>query len=258
MATGAAASPQAAISRWLTFELENPNSLMSCVATARNNARSIRGKISMEMWRELNKLYWRLRDPEFSSRAADSPHDFYKAVEGGNHLFQGVCDAVMTRDEGWQFIQLGKFLERADKILRILDIQYHVLQEQIDPADQSLSNLLWAGVLRGCSAYQAYQMFYVGRVDPDRVVDFLLLHRNFPRSVFFSLEAAARALAEIEGPVPGRGSSKADRILGRVLSDLQFAELDQLLKGDLHAFLGSILDRCHQVSRAIQDQYFLQ
>jgi uncharacterized alpha-E superfamily protein len=76
--------------------------------------------------------------------------------------------------------------------------------------------------------------------------------------VRFSLEAAARALAEIEGPVPGRGPSKADRILGRLLSDLQFAEIDQILKGDLHAFLGSILDRSLQVSQAIQHQYFLQ
>jgi uncharacterized alpha-E superfamily protein len=231
---------------------------MSCVARARNNARSIRGKIGTEMWRELNKLYWQLRDPEFCSGAAESPHDFYQAVACGNHLFHGVCDALMTRDEGWQFIQLGKFLERADKTLRILDIQYHVLQEQIDPAEQSLSNLLWAGVLRGCHAYQAYQMIYVGRVDPEQVVDFLLLDQVFPRSVRFSLEAAARALAEIEGPVPGRGPSKADRILGRLLSDLQFAELEQILLGDLHAFLASILDRSLQVSQAIQDQYFLQ
>jgi uncharacterized alpha-E superfamily protein len=255
---GPASSPQAAISRWLTFDGANPNSIMSCVARARNNARSIRGKIGTEMWRELNKLYWQLRDPEFCSGAAESPHDFYQAVACGNHLFHGVCDALMTRDEGWQFIQLGKFLERADKTLRILDIQYHVLQEQIDPAEQSLSNLLWAGVLRGCHAYQAYQMIYVGRVDPEQVVDFLLLDQVFPRSVRFSLEAAARALAEIEGPIPGRGPSKADRILGRLLSDLQFAELEQILKGDLHAFLASILDRSLQVSQAIQDQYFLQ
>ena len=253
---GAAMSPQAAISHWLTFDLDNPNSIMSCVSRARYNARSIRGRMSSEVWRELNKLYWQLRDPEFSGRAPDSPHEFYQAVACGSHLFQGVCDAIMTHDEGWQFIQLGKFLERADKTLRIVDIQYHVLQELTNPADLSLSNLLWAGVLRDCSAYQAYQMVYVGRVDPERVVEFLLLHRSFPRSVQFCFDAAARALAEIEGPLPGRGPSKADRILGRVLSDLQYAELDQLLKGDFHAFLGSILERCTQVSRAVQDQYF--
>jgi uncharacterized alpha-E superfamily protein len=250
-------SPQAAISRWLTFDTDNPNSIMSCVARARSNARSIRGKISSPMWRELNKLYWQLRDPEFSARAIESPHDYYQAVECGSFLFQGVCDALLTHDEGWQYLQLGKLLERADKTLRLLDNQYHFLLELTNPADLSLSNLLWASVLRGCSAYQSYQMLYVGRIDPERVVEFLLLHPQFPRSVRYCMEAAAHAVAEIEGPVLGRGTSKADRILGRVLSDLQFAELDQILQGGLHEFLASILNRCSQVSHAIQDQYFL-
>jgi len=250
----AAQSPQAAISQWLTFEMGNPNSIMSCVARARTNARSIRGKIAPQMWKELNKLYWQLRDPEFGDRALGSPHDFYQTAECGSHLVQGLCDAIMTHDEGWQFIQLGKYLERADKTLRILDNQYHLLRELENPADLSLSNLLWAGVLRSCCGYQAYQMLYVGRVDPDRVVEFLLLRHDFPRSVRFSLEATARALAEIEGPVPGRGPSKADRILGRVLSDLQFVELDQVLQGNLHEFLGGILDHCSEVSKAMHDR----
>jgi uncharacterized alpha-E superfamily protein len=249
--------PQVAISRWLTFDLDNADSILSCVSRARNNARSIRGTINTEMWRELNKLYWQLRDPEFSGQARESPHDFYQAVMCGSHLFQGVCDATLTRDEGWQFIQLGKFLERADKTLRILDIKYHLLQELTDPADLPLSNLHWGGVLRSCQGYNAYQRLYVGRIEPERVVEFLLLHPRFPRSVRFALEAAAQALAEIEGPLSARAESKADRVLGRVLSELRFAELDQLLDGDLHEFLGGILERCSQVGRAIQDQYSL-
>jgi uncharacterized alpha-E superfamily protein len=256
--SSAAQSPQIAITRWLTFDLENPDSIMSCVTRARGNARSVRPKINTQMWKEMNKLYWRLRDPEFADRMLESPHDFYETVALGSHAFQGLCDATLTHDEGWQFIQLGKFVERADKTLRIIDIQYHLLQELANPGDLSLSNLLWAGVLRGCAAYQAYQMLYVGRIEPEHVVEFLLLSRDFPRSVRFSLQGAARALTEIEGPASGRGPSKADRILGRVLSDLQFAELEQVLRGDLHTFLGSILDRCAHVTRAVQDQYFHQ
>jgi uncharacterized alpha-E superfamily protein len=250
-------SPQTHISHWLTFDLDNPSSLMSCVNRARNNARSIRGTINSEVWKELNKLYWQLRDPEFSRQAEESPHLFYQTVECGSHMFQGVCDATLTHDEGWQFIQLGKFLERADKTLRILDIQYHLIQELANPADLPLTNLQWAGVLRYCGAYEAYQRLYVGRVEPERVVEFLLLHPQFPRSVRFCLEASARALAAIEGAAPGRPESKADRLLGRVLSDLKFAELPQILRGDLHAFLGSIVERCAQVSLAVQDQYSL-
>jgi uncharacterized alpha-E superfamily protein len=249
-------SPQAALARWMTFDLENPNSIMACIARARANARSIRGTINSELWKELNKLYWHLKDPEFCKNAEESPHDFYEAVACGSHLFQGVCDATLTHDEGWQFMQLGKHLERADKTLRILDIQYHLLRDLTDPADLPLSNLQWAGVLRSCLAFHAYQRLYVGRVEPERVVEFLLLHQAFPRSVRFALEASARALAAIEGPA-ARGESRADRTLGRLLSDLKFAELDQILRGDLHVFLAGLLERCAQVSSAVQDQYAL-
>src|SRR5579859_7166139 len=110
-----------ALSQRLTFDQDNPSSIMACLARARLNARSIRGTISSEVWRELNKLYWKLCDGEFIQRARESPHEFYQAVECGSALFQGLCDATSAHDEGWQFIQLGKFVERADKTLRILD-----------------------------------------------------------------------------------------------------------------------------------------
>jgi uncharacterized alpha-E superfamily protein len=82
------ASPQARISEWLTFDLDNPTSIMACVTRARSNARSIRGTINSDMWRELNKLYWQLRDADFGKQARESPHEFYQAVASaaGNDL----------------------------------------------------------------------------------------------------------------------------------------------------------------------------
>jgi uncharacterized alpha-E superfamily protein len=253
----AAATPQAAVSRWLTFDPANPTSIMTCVTRARDNARGVRGAISSEMWKALNKLYWQLRDPAFCARARESPYDFYEAVADGSHLFQGICDATLAHDEGWHFLQLGKYLERADKTLRILDVKYHLLQDLADPADLPLCNLQWAAVLRSCLAYEAFQRRHVGRVDPERVVEFLLAEARFPRSVRYSLEAAAGALAAIEGPPHGEGKSKAARALGRVISDLQYLELDQILRGDFHSFLGELLERCAQAGRAVQDQYTL-
>jgi uncharacterized alpha-E superfamily protein len=247
------ASPQAPITRWLMLDLDNPSSIMSCIHRARNNARSIRGAISSEMWRALNKLYWELCDTELASQAAESPGDFCQAVAAGSHLFQGVCDATMTHDEGWQFMQLGKQLERADKIARILDIKYHLLQELTDPADQPLANLQWAGVLHSCLAYEAYQRLYISRVEPARVVEFLLLHPDFPRSVRFCLEHAALALRAIQG----EGDTQADRLLGRVLSELRYGDLADILQGNFHAFLDGVLVRCNHVSKAVQEQYAL-
>jgi uncharacterized alpha-E superfamily protein len=251
-------SPQAVVSRWLTFDLDNPGSIMSCVMRARANARSVRGSINAQMWRELNKLYLQLNDTAFRGQVDESPHDFYQAVECGSCLFQGVCDATLNHDEGWQFIQLGKHLERVDKTLRILDIQYHLLRDLDNPADLPLANLLWGGVLRSCGAFEAYQRLYVGRIEPERVVEFLLLHPHFPRSVRFGLEAAALALAEIEGVTTGRQLGSADRELGLVLAELRFRDIEQILSGGLHEFLDGLQKRCSLVSRALQQRYFLR
>jgi uncharacterized alpha-E superfamily protein len=248
---------QVAFSRSLSFNLGNSMSIMSSIGRARYNARSIRGTINSEIWKAINKLYWQLSDPAFLREAQQSPHEFYLAVENGSHLVQGICDATLIHNEGWQFIQLGKFLERADKTVRILDAQYRRLHELTDPANLPLSNLQWAAVLRSCRAYEAYQGLYVGRVESERVIEFLLLHPGFPRSVLFSLEQAANALAEIEA-LGGDRTSAADRILGRVLSDLRFGEADQIIERDLHAFLGSVLERCAQVASAVQTQYALR
>lgn len=238
---------------WLTFDPANPNSIVSCIGKARNNARCIRGNLSTEVWRELNKLYWRLRDPDFGVHAQDSPHEFYGAVQLGSHLIQGVCHATLVHDEGWQFLQLGMCLERAEKTLRILDVKHRQLQK----IDLPLAHLRWAGVLRSCLAYEAYQRLYIGRVEPHRVVGFLLLHEQFPRSVRFSLECAAHALEALEGRPLERGDAPADRILGRVLAMLRFPDLNALLTDRLHGHLQAVLRSCEQVSAAIQEHYAL-
>jgi uncharacterized alpha-E superfamily protein len=252
------ASAVSEIIRWLTFDLDNSNSILCCVNRARNNARSIRGSISPWMWRELNKLYLQLRDPEFTQQSYDSPHDLYQAVQIGSHLFQGVCDATLTRDEGWHFIQLGKYLERGDKTLRILNIKSQLLQDISDSSDLPLAHLHWAGVLRSCVAYEAFQRIYISRVDPANVIEFLLLQARFPRSVRFSLEQASRALTQIEGVHTESGNSEADRILGRVLSELRYCDLDRVRATGLAQFLEMILARCHEVGQAIQGQYSLR
>jgi uncharacterized alpha-E superfamily protein len=251
-------SPQALLSHWLTFDLENPTSIMSCVTRARYNARTVRGTINAALWKELNKLYLQLSDPAFSAQARESPHEFYRAVECGSHCFQGICDATLTHNEEWQFIQLGKLLERAEKTLRILDIQYQLLEDMNNPTALPLANLQWAGVLRSCRAFEAYQRLYVGRVDSGSVVGLLLFHSTFPRSVRFCLESAAHALIAIEGPESGRAHRKADQLLGRVLSDLRYGELEQILRAGLPPFLSGVLERCMQASMALQEQYSLR
>jgi uncharacterized alpha-E superfamily protein len=249
--------PPKAISQWLAFDMENSGSILSSVNRSRNNARSVRGTISSEMWRALNQLYWKLRDVDFVSRAKESPYDYYQAVEAGNHLFHGVCDATMPHDEGWQFIQLGKYLERAEKTIRILDVKYQQLAVMTDVADLPLLNLEWAGVLKSCLAYESFQRLYIGRVESENVIEFILLNPIFPRSIRFCLEEVAKALGAIEGEMRVRREDKVERMIGRILGELRYVDLPQLLSSDFHAFMVGLLQRLHLVSRAMQEQYTL-
>ena len=252
-----ASDPGKAIAHWLTFEIENPGSILATINRARNNARSIRGTIGPEVWRAINNLYWQLRDTDFVARAKESPHDYYQAVEAGSLLFQGVCDATLPHDEGWQFLQLGKYLERADRTLRLLDIKREQLQSLTDPADLPLAGLEWASTLKSCRGFEAYQRLTIGRVESERVIGFLLLDAAFPRSVRFCLEEAAKALAGIEAPVGYRGETAVDKAIGRMLAELRYADLPALLKDDFHGFMANLLLKCNAVSRAVQERYSL-
>jgi uncharacterized alpha-E superfamily protein len=238
----------------LTFDMQTSTSIMCCINRSRNNARSIRGSISSDMWRELNKFYWQLTDADFRAHAQESPHDLYHSVQMAGQLFQGVCDATLTHDEGWQFIQLGKYLERAEKTLRILDVRFRQLRRMVEPSELSLANLHWASVLKACTAYQAYQRIYISRVEPDRVIEFLLFNPEFPHSVRFCLEGAAKALADISG---GGDTGRAGHILGRAISDLKYTDPDEVFAQGLPELLEATSNRCTQASVAVNQQYAL-
>jgi len=249
--------PVAAVQRWLLLDMANPGSVMSCVNRSRNNARSIRGSISPPMWRELNKLHWRLSDPSLRGRVAESPHDFCQETQLGVLLFHGVCESTLTHDEGWHFIQLGRHLERADKILRILDSKFSLL-ERGDGVDLPIRALQWGAVLKNCAAYEAYQRLYISRVEPERVVEFLLVNPDFPHSVRFCLTRIMQSLTEISGRLPDRCDDEVVRTVGRLLNDLVYLDGTSLDGERLHAFLGDALARCARIGHHLHEQYALQ
>ena len=249
--------PVGAVQRWLLLDMSNPGSVMSCVNRSRNNARSIRGSISPPMWRELNKLYWRLSDAGLPARVADSPHDFCEETQIGVLLFHGVCEATVMHDEGWHFIQLGRHLERAEKVLRTLESTFGLL-ERSEAADLPINNLQWGAVLKKCAAYEAYPRLYISRVEPERVVEFLLTNADFPHSVRFCLARIMQSLTEISGRLPDRCDDDVVRTVGRLLNDLVYLE-DATFDGErLHAFLGNALSRCARIGNLLQQQYALQ
>ncbi len=116
-----------AVVDFVTFERKNPNSIYSCLAIARENARTVREQISVEMWEQINRMYLFFSSGDAKRLFQNSTYEFFKWILEGSQLFQGVTDATMAHDEGWEFIRLGNFLERADRTSRILDIKYHIL-----------------------------------------------------------------------------------------------------------------------------------
>jgi len=249
--------PVLAVQRWLLVDSANAGSVIASVNRSRNNARSIRGSISPAMWRELNKLHWRLSDAALRARVAESPHDFCDETRIGVLLFHGVCEATLTHDEGWHFIQLGRYLERAEQVLRILDSKFGLL-ERGEAADLPISNLQWGAVLKNCAAYEAYQRLYISRVEPERVVEFLLVNPDFPHSVRFCLTRVMDSLTEISGRLPDRRDDELIKTVGRLLSDLVYLDCGTLDGERLHGFLGDALLRCWRTGSLLQQQYSLQ
>ena len=188
---------------------------------------------------------------------ADSPHDFCEETQIGVLLFHGACEATVMHDEGWHFIQLGRHLERAEKVLRTLESTFGLL-ERSEAADLPINNLQWGAVLKKCAAYEAYQRLSISRVEPERVVEFLLTNAEFPHSVRFCLARIMQSLTEISGRLPDRCDDDVVRTVGRLLNDLVYLE-DAAFDGDrLHAFLGNALSRCARIGNLLQQQYALQ
>jgi uncharacterized alpha-E superfamily protein len=242
-----------AVLRFMTFDSRNPNSIISALLHARENARGIRETISSEMWEQINSLYLQLTGSGAQASWEANPHGFYRQVEFGSLQFQGTTDATMTRDDGWHFIQLGKCLERADSVTRILDIKYRLLATPL--GEDSVDAIQWIAVLKSCSAYEAFRRSHnSARIESRGVARFLLLDPAFPRSVMFCIDEAWKALKSIAGDQSRRADNAADRSLGLLRAQLEFAIIEDVLT-DMHGFLDGVQVQINRVGDHVHRLY---
>jgi uncharacterized alpha-E superfamily protein len=185
--------------RFLTFDRENPNSILCCLQRARENARIVREVISAAVWEELNIFYLMVRD---AAGGGEVPDDFYYRVKRASHLLVGVADATMSHGEAWHFSRLGRLLERADKTSRILDVKYFILLPNVSDVGTSLDIVQWSALLKSTSALEVYRRLH-GRIVPLRVAEFLVLDHDFPRSMRFCVLRAEGSLRIISGAPAG-------------------------------------------------------
>jgi len=229
----------------------SPSSIVACVMAARENARQVREQISSEMWEQLNRLFHEVKRarPEevWKSR------EFLAAIKEGSHLFQGITDSTMTHAAGWQFIQVGRSLERAVMVSMLVAVHFDEFRQS--PEASAADYLEWIGLLRSCTAFESYCKAYTADLQPVRVAEFLVLHPNFPHSIRFSTDALERALKEIGAEVPERRSSRVERIAGRMRATLGFGQIDEIMSGGLHSYLDTVRRQCGQVHGALYQTY---
>jgi uncharacterized alpha-E superfamily protein len=232
------------------FDLANRYSAIVCVTSARDNARQVREEISSEMWEHLNALFLDLR--EARTDRATRPHYLSRLVIEGVHLFQGITDATMGHGEGWQFLQVGRFLERATATSALIDFHF---REDADDGGVGKAQIEWAGLLRACSALEAYCRVYTADLRPERIAEFLLLNSEFPRSVRFAAASVEHGLRTVAGHTARVSGGRAERLAGRLHATLDYGQVDEILSDSLHAYLEGIGRQCAQIHTALHQSY---
>jgi uncharacterized alpha-E superfamily protein len=226
------------VTEFFAFDRRNPSSILSCIDAARENARMIRDQISLEMWEIINELYLYLHNRSSDEVWATGAGEFFNNIKRSAHLFQGLTSATYQRNEGWEFIEFGRFLERADKTTRIIDVKYHILLPTATDVGGAIDTAQWQAVLRSASALEAYRRFYVREILPWKVAEFLIFSDSFPRSLHFCVAQVDEFLRRILGETGARPRTEAARASRRLLADLQSLTItDVLQEHGLHEFL---------------------
>lgn len=244
------------IVHFLTFNRDNPNSIISCLSSARENAKSVREIISSEMWEQINRFYYMVREAESTGLQLDSPNEFYTRVKQECHLFVGITDATMNHGEGWHFARLGRHIERADKTSRILDVKYFILLPRPEDVGSPIDNIQWAALLKSTSALEMYRKKFQ-QIIPRNVAAFLILDREFPRAIRYCVIKAGESLNVISGTDPGTFQNEAERELGKLRAELDYARIDEIIKYGLHEYLVEYIQvKLNKVGSAIFDTFF--
>lgn len=237
---------------FLTFDTENPNSILSCLSRARENARTAREIISSDMWEDLNQFYLLVRDAVQAGGQSD--YQFFSQIKRASHLLIGTTDTTMSHGEAWHFARMGRLLERADKTSRILDVKYFILLPQAADVGTTLDVTQWSALLRSTSALEMYRRSH-GRIAPNKVIDFLLLDRQFPRSVRYCVGGAEDSIHAITGTPDNMFGNRAEQELGRLRSELDFTSIDDVIRTGLHEFIDDVQQRVNSTGEAIYNTF---
>jgi uncharacterized alpha-E superfamily protein len=243
------------LAAFLVVDRDSPISVMYCLTAARESARCVRDSISTEMWEELNRTYLSLQRVTTAYLLIEGLHDFCRQIRLGCQLFHGVTDATMPQDEGWRFLQVGKYLERAGMTARILAARSH----QFDVPDEhpgAEEVHRWLGLLRSISAYEAYVRLTHGGVNPAGVAAFLLLSQIFPRSVAFGCRRVHEEIDAIDRELGLLTVDGPSLRAGALATGLRYTRIQELAGGAMLPLLRRIEQECDVIGDELRRLYF--
>lgn len=264
------------ILHFFAFDETNPSSIYACLKGARENGRSIRDQISSEMWETLNRIYLEMREWDVERVLRASPFAFFQLVKENAQLFQGVTNRTLMMGEARDFHDAGKFLERADQTVRILDVKYHDLLPRFSeepvavgahPQDVYHADPIsvggpvdihgWVAVLKSVGAFEAFRKTHRQGVSPALVAEFLVLNPKFPASVRHCVARVDGCLRRVSGNRDSAPTNEAERETGRLHNELDYLRPDEIIANGLHEFLERTLDRLEHIGDAIHRTYLV-
>jgi uncharacterized alpha-E superfamily protein len=199
------------------------------------------------MWERLNQLYHEIANSSARTENHSEPLRLVAAIREGSYKFHGVTDSTMNHGEGWHFIQLGKFMERACALAVLLDAHFASAQQADD--------LDWVGLLASCAAFEAYCKVYTADLKPERVAEFLLLNAEFPYSIRFAAERMKCALEAITDSSSGHRASRIERLIGSLRASLAYVQIGDIMSQDIHRYLNGVIEQCRTLHAALHQLY---
>lgn len=241
--------------QFLAYDKRNPNSILSCVASARENARSVRETITAPMWQQINTFYLMVTSAARQAQPLSEPNEFCDAVKQASHTILGETYATMSHGEPWHFARMGRLMERADKTSRIVDVQYFLLLPTANHIGTSLDVVRWSALLRSASALTMYRRVH-GPITPNNVARFLVLDQDFPRAVHFCIMRAQDSLCHITGSAPGTFKCRCEQLMGRLRMELDYTSIEDIIRQGMHEYIDLFQSQLNELGIAIHNNFF--
>jgi len=240
-----------AITQGLAFDHNNPSSLLASLRNARDNARQVREQLSMEVWENLNRLYLRLQPVTMDGIWVHHPERLFREVMEELYTLGGVTYSTLSHGEGWYFLELGRHIERAQLVSRLLDLHFGASNSIVEEAPKYFD---WLVLLKFCSAFEPYCKVYTAAIQPEKIAEFLLFDAEFPHSVRFGVERLRRSLESVHQATSSRRSDRLGKLAGRLTAALSYTPIEEIMS-NLHEFSTSIRRLCRQIHGGIYQVY---